>query len=383
MLSEKSRSHRILTTSTLENIIGFSRKVNSTAFTDIFVKFYRGRSGKTESVLSISLLAALILIGLGVLLKQAYYNIEDYGIIAGAGGVAGQVQEMEASGKASLELPEPAGYQGLSKMKIYTSENLYEKIDGKAPFYLDSGFQRLLTRRFVSSQNNEHSMEVYLYDMGGHRNAFSVYSRQKRSGAHFLSDIPFAYKTGNAVYLVAGKFYVEIVGTAEAPALAQAMRTFGKHIYNTWDGSGNEGLSELSLFPETNLVPHSFEFYVADAFGFSGLNNTFTAEYQVKGKSVTAFFSKRAGIEQARQLLEEYAKFLTSTGGSHKEIHNQKLKEKGCRIIDVYGAYEIIFLKGVFVAGVHDVLRQAPAEKVALELMNSLERRGSKNDDPR
>jgi len=323
------------------------------------------------------LLAGLFFIGAGVLVKQSYYDIVDYGINADAVGIPGERQEQDRTVEFSAALPELLGFQSLSEMKVYNSESLYEKINGKAPFYLDSGFKNLSTRRFVSEQNNKLGMEVYFYDMGSHRKAFSVYSRQRRGGAKFLSDMRFGYKTSNAVYFVAGEFYIEIVGTSESTSLMKDMITLSKDVYASLNGAGGDGLSELSLFPGENLVAHSFEFYVADAFGFSGLNNTFTAEYEIDGESLTAFFSKRASSKEAKQVLEAYSKFLVSTGGSYKEIQNQELKEADCKTIDVYGAFEVIFVKGLFVAGVHDALKLTPAQKLSLKLMDSLSKQPS------
>jgi hypothetical protein len=35
----------------------------------------------------------------------------------------------------------PAGFEALSKPEEYNADNLYEKIDGKAPLYLEAGFK--------------------------------------------------------------------------------------------------------------------------------------------------------------------------------------------------------------------------------------------------
>ena len=64
---------------------------------------------RLESVISICLLAILSLVGVGVFIKQFNYNI------------------------SQLSSFVPSGFEMLSKVEVYNSENLYEKIDGKAP----------------------------------------------------------------------------------------------------------------------------------------------------------------------------------------------------------------------------------------------------------
>ena len=63
---------------------------------------------------------------------------------------------------------------------MYDSISLSDKINGKAELYLAAGFARLETQRFALTDNPGQWMERYLYDMGQHANAFSVFSAQRR-----------------------------------------------------------------------------------------------------------------------------------------------------------------------------------------------------------
>jgi hypothetical protein len=336
------------------------------------------RAKRLESVISIFLLAVLILTGIGIFIQQSKYDMSRFGTSAPV------LPKPEAQSPKAETAPEsspfaPAGFETLSKAESYNADNLYEKIDGKAPLYLEAGFKGLTTQRFASMSNKELWMEVYIYDMGDIKNGFSVYSVQKREGAEAFPSMRFAYKTGNALYFVHGKYYVEIVGSSETEVLSKAMAEAAQKITANLAAGANASIAELAFFPsafdkstadkQQNLIADSFKLYLASAFGFEGLTNVFTARYKIGEESVTAFISKRADSKEAEATAERYRKFLTENGAVTKNTDNQTFVNK---VMDLYGATEIVFTTGPFVGGIHEAESQEAAESIAEMLLNRL-----------
>lgn len=327
-----------------------------------------GRSKRLESVISICLLAVLVLTGIGIFIQQSKYDMSRFGMDAAA------VSETEPQSSKSETVPElspftPAGFETLSKAERYDAETLYEKIDGKAPLYTEAGFKELSTQRFMKTGDPDLWMEVYIYDMGDIKNAFSVYSVQRRAGSEILPSMRFAYKTGNALYFVHGKYYVEIVGSSESEGLVGAMAEAAEKVTANLAAGASASIAELAFFPQENLVEGSFKLYLASAFGFEGLTNVFTARYKIGEESVTAFISKRADSQEAEATAERYRKFLFENGAVTKNTDNQTFVNK---VMDLYGSTEIVFTAGPFVAGVHEAEDQQVAEKISEELINRL-----------
>ncbi|MGA1980260.1 MAG: DUF6599 family protein [Sedimentisphaerales bacterium] len=318
-----------------------------------------GRAKRLESAISICLLAILSLIGVGVFIKQFNYNISRYGI---------QHQPEVSQSPISTGLA-PAGFETLSKAEIYNADNLYEKIDGKAPLYTEAGFKELSTQRFVKTGDPNLWMELYIYDMGNIKNAFSVYSEQRREGSEAFASMQFAYKSSNALYFVDGKYYIEIVGSSESNELSKAAAEAAQKIGTNLAVDPNASIPELAFFPQENLVPDSFKLYVVNAFGFEKLTNIFTARYKIENESVTAFISKRADSKEAEAMAESYRKFLIENGAVIKNTDNKVLVGK---IMDSYGTTEIVFTVGSFVAGIHETDNQQAAENIAEILINKL-----------
>ena len=329
------------------------------------------RSRRFESAISICLLTALSLIVVGVLLKQSKFDLKRFGI--GAESAEQPSKILEPSKKSEIDLASfgPAGFQPLSKMEVYLSDNLYEKINGKAPLYIESGFVKLSTQRFGKVDEEDLWMELFIYDMATIRNAFSVYSIQKRPDTELLPDVQFGYRTSEAPYFVHGKYYIEFVASSESAALFDAIQKVARNIRTNLNIDADAKIAELSLFPEENLIPGSSKLYLKSAFGFAGLTDTFTAQYKLDGQTVTAFLSSRPDSKDARALTKSYHDFLIENGGEAKPALNKILDGN---VLDFYDTTEIVCADGRFVLGIHEAENQNAAEKITLMLINKLKK---------
>ncbi|MHC4122970.1 MAG: DUF6599 family protein [Planctomycetota bacterium] len=324
-----------------------------------------------ESVLSIIILLILFGIGAWVFSKQFDTDISRFGIHL---PIQNQQSDNKETAEEKIDLTSfaPDEFETLPKTDIYTAKNLYEKINGKAPLYTESGFEKLMTQRFANKQDENLWMELYVYDMANMKNAFSVYSIQKRPDAH--TDLSLGadchYKTSNGFYLVCDKYYIELTGSSESEKLNEAIKQTALKI-NKKLSTRDIHFSEFDLLPKDNLIKGSFKLYLANAFGFEGLTNTFTAKYNIEGGNITAFISKKANNSKAQENAENYRKFLTENGATNKKSLNNTLEGK---VLDFYGTIEIVFEKGAVVAGIHEADSQQPAENLALQIFNKLEK---------
>jgi hypothetical protein len=332
-----------------------------------------------ESAISICLLAVLFLIAVRVFLKQPDFDMSRFGIDTADPGPPSQKSQADSL-ETILGTLAPRGFETLSESQIYTEENLYEKINGKAPLYIESGFRKLFTQRFVSKDDQDLWMELFLFDMGTTKNAFSVYSVQRRPDAEALQTIQFAYKTTNALYFAIDKYYIELVGSAQSQELLKAMLSVAGKIPGSLAVAKDTEIAELQLFPQENIVPDTFKLHSAGAFGFEGLTDTFTARYMFGGSSLTAFLSRRRDAQDAQLVAESYYKFLIQNGGVDKPPLNKNIEAK---VVEFYGTTEIVFTTGPFLAGIHEAQSQQLAEELAAKLINKLSEATKAQSDER
>lgn len=265
-----------------------------------------------------------------------------------------------AQGAAGLAALAPGSLRPLSAPERFGPANLADKINGKAPLYLDSGFVSLATQRFALTSRPSAWLELFVYDMGSLEQAFAVYSQQRRPRGQPLTLGRFAYQSRNALFVVHGRYYLELVAGQADAALAKAMAQLaGSFVARRKVKPG--GLQELKLFPGQGLKPHSFGLKIKNGFGYSGFSCLYTAVYDAPGGAITAFICRRPDPAAARRLAAQYVAFLGSAGA--KQLKGDP-RLPGGSILDVLGSQEVIFSIGPLVAGVH----QAPKPEAALAL---------------
>jgi len=325
------------------------------------------RSGhsRTESIVSIVLLILLVLAGAGIFFKQFYYDAARLDITL---AVAQTSPQPNAEDQINLLSLLPAGFTAMTQRETFGRDSLYVKINGKADLYLQSGFEELLCRRFVSGDDDKLWAEIYLYNMGSPRNAFAVFSTQRRANAVQLPLTQFSYKAESAVFFTTAKYYVEIIAAAQSEKLYDAVLTVAKNIAKL-PHKHEDSIGELKFFPETGLIPGSFKLHLTSAFGFEGLDDTFSAKYRLGEETVTAFVSKRQSLKDANKVAADYFQFMIDNGAVITSAVNDTLAGK---VLDFYDATEIILASGPFVLGVHEAYDRLGAQKVAIMLKEKL-----------
>lgn len=282
--------------------------------------------------------------------------------------LAASLQQQEQAGQSDTLFAEttPEGFTLMTAMEQYGPDNLYEKINGKAPLYLDSGFEQLRTQRFVHNDNEQDWFELYLYDMGTPQNAFSVYSTQKRLGVRDLDLARYAYETDDALFAAAGEYYIELIGTGQSDGLIEPKRQTLMNLIGTLDIADGPG-DETPVFPAEGLMPGTESLSVAATFGYEPFTNVYTAQYEAQPEPVMLFYTRRDTAEQAGRLGKSYIKFLRENGADPVEADIDF-----AQVLDFYGMIEVVFVKGDYVAGVHAASDAGQAVEFARRLYENL-----------
>ena len=308
-----------------------------------------------KTIVALVILGLLASIAAAVFFKQFYY---DASIYAPSIGNAGQ----SAQG-LSWHIPETMGESLaiLNEPESFGPEDLFNKIDGKAELYLSAGFAELSCQRFSEKNNPESWAEIYIYNMAEPRNAFAVFSSQRRQKATDIDIGDFGYEARGALFFTHGEFYVEVIPSSESKTLGKAMSAVARDFVNNTQAA-HQNLPELQIFPHTNLQPGSITLLSKNAFGFDRLDNVFTAVYKFNTEEVTAFLSLRRDNYEAKELLEAYQRFLMANGANERQAPNDI---PGAKLMELFGTYELVFTNGPYLAGVHQAANAQAAENLA------------------
>ncbi len=325
-----------------------------------------GRAEKTIGWVILTLLLAITIVFLHI---QRRMNPAIYPV---SPGLFDATDVKPGAASAASAIPVPEGMTPFGEIESFTPDTLSNKINGKAELYLSSGFVQLTSRRLRPKGDADTWTEIYLYDMGTPRNAWSVFSTQRREGAEpvSLKGVTEAYGTENALFMAVGKHYLEIVASRVSentrPILSKIAKALIPQKVNTL-----AGVSDRALFPGTGLVPDSIELVSRNVFGFDRLDNVFIARYRFGNEEVTAFLSRRKSPEAAHLLAKAYREFLHDFGG--KAISSTK-RFPDDPPVEIMGTLELFFAHGPFFAGVHEAENLDVAEKAAASLKAQLEK---------
>jgi len=327
------------------------------------MKFTSGKSRTTETVMSILLLVVISLIAVAVFVRQFHYDTSIFQISQTARELP------DTDSKLNMTKLVPSNFKPASPLESYNSDSLYEKINGKADLYLESGFDKLDCQRFADKTDPQLWIELLIYNMQTPKAAFAVFSQQRRADSEPLNFTSFAYATPDAVFLACDRCYIEIKASAVSDQLTRTMTTTAANIAEKLEDD-QQLLETLNLFPQNNLVPNSHKFYTKNVFGFDGLNNVFSAQYSVDGQSAALFMSKRADQAQAKIVADAYFNFLIENGA--KKLSATTNNVPG-RMVDFYDTIELIFTDDQFIAGIHAAGNPKTAETLAVLLHKKLQ----------
>lgn len=330
----------------------------------------RGQTpGERMAVAAVFFVLACAAVWLGV--RQGQFNPAVIVAINHPKGAASLHQSApQAQTATAAVLTGIQGFDALSLPESYDSETLSDKIDGKAELYLASGYQEMSCRAFGGDSLFGARVEVYLYAMEAPKDAFAVFSGQRRQGAEPLPLGSNAYATDNALYLTQDRFYVEVVADKAGPEVRPSLEMLAQAVLAALpaESGADAAQSETGLFPPQGLKADSVRLAVSDALGMEGLENVYTAEYATASGQASAFLALRDTPEQAAAQAQAYTKFLVKLGFTPAPDAPDAMT-----VLDQDGSRQVVFSVGRALAGVHDAANPQAALELARALRAALE----------
>jgi hypothetical protein len=328
------------------------------------------QKSRRQTVISVVILSMLMVIGVVVFTTQYQYNP----------AVLPQDAFLSSStpDKASPQLlphasfiPLPDGIKPLTEAELFDTSTLSDKINGKAELYLSASFTGLVCQRFTDAHAKDRWMEAFIYNMGNAQNAFAVFSGQRRVDAEPLDLAQYAYHTSNALFLIHGPYYIEIIASDDSAEVLASMESLAVTFMDNTPATHMKttGVDTTVLFPEENMVPDSVVLISTDAFGYEDFDKIYTAEYQFNDTILMAYLSHRGTPAEAKEMASNYAQFLLNYGG--KNIETQ-LPIKNAYLIEILGTYEIVSSHDAYLAGIREAASVEQAQQLAMRLYDRI-----------
>ena len=273
-----------------------------------------------------------------------------------AGTGAGEAEYAEgtaASAPAAKGEPLEIKLDGLKPMsdtEFYNADNLFEKIDGRAPAYLNFNFQNLRCRSFSVMGAAGSFVDVYEYRFDTPINAFGMFSLERDPKGESLAFAPDGYASGMGFFFRQGPRYIQVMASdqqAKTLELAKAMaEDRAKNL-----PAGDTGLDARRRLPATGLEPASVQFVQENAQGQAFLKNVFQASYDFAGKKLP-FFLMVTTPADAAAAWKSYLDFAGQFGGRVTALPDVN----GAKIFAAqnFGSFKVIYQRDGEIGGVFD-----------------------------
>ncbi|MCL1937862.1 MAG: hypothetical protein FWF52_05655 [Candidatus Azobacteroides sp.] len=214
--------------------------------------------------------------------------------------IAQTPQELQAA------LPAVEGWSISSDIEIFNRDNLYERIDGAAPLFLENNFQEMTSMEY---DRGDDYITIQAYRHATPEDAFGMYASERSADMNFYDGIGGeAQGDDSGLYFFAGNIYVKINASIEGDTIRLIMQEIARGLAEKIDPQANYPALFRS-FPTENLVPHSESYITQNYIGHQFLKPAYTAAYNLDGKTVQAFVIDGQTPEGAKQILQDYLNF--------------------------------------------------------------------------
>ncbi len=253
-----------------------------------------------------------------------------------------------ASGASAIEQLQPyAGFGALGPTENYYPDSLYEKINGRAPAYLNFNFVALAFRSFTVDAVPGAFIDVFVYTMDSPVNAFGIYSLERDDTGTAVDFAPEGYRSEMGYFFRQGNAYVQVIASDPSAPVMDAAETYARKLAADLP-EDNTGMQAASALPEKDQVAGSISYIRENAYGQAVLTDVFEAKYKVGGATLT-WFAMVAEEERAADAFTQLERFYADYGAVIETGESGGVRHFTG---ESFGQYSLVYRRSGEVAGV-------------------------------
>lgn len=250
-----------------------------------------------------------------------------------------------------------AGTKPMGDTEFYNSDNLYEKIDGRAPAYQAFNVQHLRCRSFSLKAAPDSYVDIYEYRFDTPVNAFGMFGLERDPKGKPLDFVADGYAADMGYFFRQGAVYVQIIASDTKPAtlaIAKSIADIRAKNLPVDDG----GLAGRRKLPAEGMIADSVAYVPENAQGQSALKDVFQAKYKFDGAELP-FFIMVAAPSDAAKAWQSFQDFCGKFGTTENlpDVSGAKLFRA-----QVFGKWKVVFQRDGELGGAFDVADAAQAQ---------------------
>jgi len=248
------------------------------------------------------------------------------------------------------------GIKPMSDTEFYTSDNLFEKIDGRAPAYQGYNVQQLRCRSFSVVAAAGSFVDVYEYRFDSPVDAFGMFALERDPKGQPLDFAPDGYSGEMGYFFRQGAVYVQIIASDEKPETLALTKAIAQNRAKQLppDDSGLAGRRKL---PAAGMIADSVAFVPQNAQGQAALKDVFQAKYNFDGAELP-FFIMVAAPGDAAKAWQSFQDFCGRFGKAQPlpDINGGKIFSA-----QVFGKWKVVYQRDGELGGVFDAVDEGNA----------------------
>jgi hypothetical protein len=202
-------------------------------------------------------------------------------------------------------LPELTGWTISDKIEIFDEENLFDRINGAAPLFIENNFKEMTSLEYILSDDDYITIQAYRHATP--EDAFGMYASERSAELKHFAIGGEAQGDDASMFFFAGNIYIKMWGRATRDVssfLQEIAEKFAKNI----DSKADYPVL-VSVFPRDNKVEFSETYTTSSYIGHQFLKGVYTAKYNENGKAYQLFLIDAKTKEGAKDILNKYFTF--------------------------------------------------------------------------
>jgi hypothetical protein len=190
--------------------------------------------------------------------------------------------------------------------EVFDSDNLYERINGAAPLFLENNFQEMTS--LVYTKGDDY-ITVQAYRHATPADAFGMYASERSSDMTLYPDIGGeAQGDDYGLFFFSGCIYVKMSANTTSEEITNAFKTIAKEMATKIDKTASYP-AIFNSFPKDGLIPHTQTYITQNYIGHKFLKPVYTADYNLNGKKIQLFVIDGTTKDDAKKILSDYFSF--------------------------------------------------------------------------
>ena len=235
-------------------------------------------------------------------------------------------------------LPEISGWEVNPEIEIFDSDNLFNRINGAAPLYLENNFMEMTSMEYTKGDDY---ITIQAYRHASPIDAFGIYATERSPKSAFFDAGGEAYGEETVACFFSGNMYVKMFSSSTEKT-GEILQTIAKKFAEKIDPDASlPGI--LQKFPEEDKIGHSEAYITSSYIGHEFLNRVAVTQYEKEGEIYQIFVTERESADDAKEVLEKWFKFSGQPA---------KFKEGMITVKDKYNGDIPVFWKDNYLVGV-------------------------------